>query len=60
LKLRTYSVEFIYEKEVYDKDLTKLAFLNTVRREFDEQVHEFRAKLNKEILEETGSSTESV
>ena len=52
LKLRTYRVEFSYEKEIYDKDLTKLAFLNNVRREFDEHVSEFRKKLNEEIKNE--------
>ena len=52
LRLRTYKAEFSYEKEIYDKELTKLAFLNNVRTEFDEQVSEFRQKLNKEIQDE--------
>ena len=51
LNLRTYRVEFSYEKEIYDKDLTELAFLNNVRREFDEQVSIFREQLDKEIHE---------
>lgn len=59
LKLQTYSVDFRYEKEVYDKDLTKLAFLNNVRKEFDEQVRLFREQLNKEIHDET-NPTKSV
>ena len=53
LRLRTYKAEFSYQKEVHDKDLTKLAFLNNVRREFDEQVSEFRKKLTEEIQDET-------
>ena len=53
LKLRTYRVEFSYEKEIYDKDLTELAFLNNARREFDEQVSVFREQLDKEIHDKT-------
>ena len=55
LKLKTYRAEFTYEKEIFDRDLTKLAFLNTVRREFDEQVQLFGEQLEKEIETETGS-----
>lgn len=51
LRLKTYKVEFIYEKEIYDKDLTELAFLNTARREFDEQSKEFIEDLDKAIEE---------
>ena len=58
LRLRTYKVEFSFEKEIYDKDLTKLAFLNNVRGEFDEQVSIFREQLDKEI--EDASSGEPV
>lgn len=51
LKLKTYKVEFVYEKEIYDKDLTELAFLNTARREFDEQSKLFLEDIDKSIEE---------
>lgn len=49
LRLKTFKVEFTYLKEIYDKELTELAFLNKARMEFDEQSKLFLEDLDKEI-----------
>ena len=50
--LEPMSVNFRYEKSVYDNDVTRLGFLNQVREEFNEQVKAFNSRLNQEIEEE--------
>lgn len=49
LRLKTFKVEFTYLKEIYDKDLTELGFLNKARMEFDEQSKLFLEDLDREI-----------
>lgn len=52
MKLQPYKVNFVFEKEIYDKDITKLGFLNQVKHEFNEQVEIFRDELEVAIREE--------
>lgn len=51
LRLKTLKVQFIYEKEIFDSELTRLAFFNKVKMEFDEQSEKFREQLDKAIEE---------
>jgi hypothetical protein len=41
-------VEFIFIQELYDNDVTELAFLNNTSALFEEQVEKFRKQLNEE------------
>ena len=52
--LEPMSVNFKYERSVYDSDVTKLGFLNQVKEEFNEQAKAFNKRLNEEIEEEVG------
>lgn len=48
-RLEMKKVHFVYIKEIYDEDVSTLAFLNQVKGEFNERVEEFRDELEGEI-----------
>lgn len=49
LRLQPYKVQFIYEKEIWDPEITKLGFLNNVKHEFNANVDDFHKQLEDEI-----------
>lgn len=49
LNLKPYKVDFHYLRETYDKDITKLGFLNQVKVHFNENVDDFNRQLDEEI-----------
>lgn len=51
LRLQMNKVDFTYKKELYDSDVTTLAFLNKVKGEFNEQVDLFNEELDAKIDE---------
>ena len=55
LRLETLKVSFVYEKNIYDEDLTKLGFLNQVKGEFNEQAKLFNEELDEQIEEASRS-----
>ena len=55
LRLETLKVSFVYEKDIYDEDLTKLGFLNQVKGEFNEQAKLFNEELDEQIEEASRS-----
>lgn len=55
LHLSTMYVNFTYQKLSFDKDMTKLGFLNKVKGEFNDQVEKFNEQLEQEIKEASSS-----
>jgi NAD(P)H-dependent FMN reductase len=49
LKINGYRFEFVYHEELYDPDITELAFLNQQLAHFDEHVEQFREEIQKAI-----------
>lgn len=54
--LKPYKVDFRFEREILDEDVTLLGFLNQVKEDFNVQADEFNKDLD-EAIEEASSRT---
>lgn len=50
-RLKAHKLDFVFRREIYDKDLTLLAFLNKSKAEFTEQAESFISNIDKSIEE---------
>lgn len=53
LRIEPYSLRFVFVKEIFDPELTKLAFLHQSLNEFNEKAEEFRNAIEEEIAKTT-------